>query len=153
MRKSVGEMRCHAVFVDRVVRESLAVGDFLAVQQDLPQGEAVDVEVGALVFQAREQPQPLVVDVGVRQRPARGGAEELVQLGTQHLAQRCVAGAADVQPVALLAELRRRIAFVDLARDSGSAQTLRESQATQTGTDDDHRHSCPFVASEEGTHR
>ena len=78
----VGEMRGHAVFVGLVVRESLAVGDFLAVQQDLPQGEAVDVEVGALVFQAREQPQPLVVDVRVRQRPARGGAEEFVQLGT-----------------------------------------------------------------------
>jgi hypothetical protein len=139
--------------VGLVVRESLAVADFLAVQQDLPQREAVDVEVRALVFQPGEQPQPVVVDVRVRQRPARGGAEEFVQLRTQHLAQRRVAGAADVQPVALLPRTGRLVAFEDLARDSGPAQPVGEAQSAQTGTDDDHRHSCPFVASEEGTHR
>ena len=137
----VGEVRDHAVLVLFVPDELFAEADVAeALEQNLPQREPVDVALGLAVVQdelgARDE--LAVVDRGGVARLSGGGQEQLVQVRRQDLPQRLVTAGIDVQPITLPARVQRGIAFVDLARDPGFAQPLREAQPAEPGPDHEH---------------
>lgn len=89
------------LFAEADVAESL--------EQDLPEGEPVDVALHSAVVQHElgERRQLAVVDRDGVARLARGGQEQLVQVGWQDFPQRLVAAGIDVQPITLPARVQR----------------------------------------------
>ena len=131
----------HPVVLERVAGALVAEADRVldAGEQDLPQGQPIHrerVDVW-LAERAREQVELVVEQRRVHVRAARGGQEQLVELGWEVVRETGAAVGVDVDAVTLLPGNGLLVAFVDSDVDSGSAQSLSEAQPAKTGTDDD----------------